>query len=105
MTFGQCIELAHAKLLRVPGRWAMRRVLQFLWNWKISAIPPDAVPYMTGQYIMNTDRLKKFLGSDYERVIEKTNFEAFADSFQEELITAETQSTPRKIKILNHREH
>ena len=82
LTFGQCIELAHAKLLRVPGQWTMRRVLQFLWNWNISAIPPDAVPYMTGQYIMNTDRLKKFLGSDYERVIEKTNLEAFADSFQ-----------------------
>ncbi len=82
LTFGQCIELAHAKLLRVPGQWGMRRVLQFLWNWKISAIPPDAVPYMTGQYTMNTDRLKKFLGSDYERVIQKTNFEAFADSFR-----------------------
>ena len=82
LTFAQCIEMAHAKLLRVPGEWAMRRVLQFLWNWNISAIPPDAVPYMTGQYIMNTDRLKGFLGDDYERVIEKTNFEAFADSFQ-----------------------
>jgi nucleoside-diphosphate-sugar epimerase len=82
MTFAQCIEMAHAKLLRVPGPWAMRRVLQFLWSWNISAIPPDAVPYMTGEYIMNTDRLKKFLGSDYERVIEKTNQEAFADSFQ-----------------------
>jgi nucleoside-diphosphate-sugar epimerase len=82
LTFAQCIELAHAKLLRVPGEWAMRRVLQFLWNWNISAIPPDAVPYMTGQYIMNTDRLKGFLGGDYERVIEKTNLEAFADSFQ-----------------------
>jgi nucleoside-diphosphate-sugar epimerase len=81
LTFAQCIELAHAKLLRVPGRWGMRRVLQFLWNWNISAIPPDAVPYMTGQYIMNTDRLKIFLGEDYGRVIEKTNFEAFADSF------------------------
>ncbi len=83
LTFAQCIELAHAKLLRVPGEWAMRRVLQFLWNWNISAIPPDAVPYMTGQYIMNTDRLKGFLGEDYERVIEKTNLEAFADSFQQ----------------------
>src|SRR4030081_878753 len=82
LTFAQCIELAHAKLLRVPGQWGMGRVLQFLWNWKISAIPPDAVPYMTGEYIMNTDRLKKFLGEDYERVIEKTNFEAFADWFQ-----------------------
>jgi nucleoside-diphosphate-sugar epimerase len=82
MTFAQCIEMAHAKLLRVPGKWTMRRVLQFLWNWRISAIPPDAVSYMTGQYIMNTDRLRKFLGSDYDRVIEKTNAEAFADSFQ-----------------------
>ncbi len=84
MTFAQCIEAAHAKLLRVPGLWAMRRILQTLWDWKISAIPPDAVPYMTGQYIMNTDRLKKFLGNDYERVIEKTNLEAFADAFQKD---------------------
>lgn len=82
LTFGQCIEAAHAKLLRVPGQWGMRQVLQFLWKVNISSIPPDAVPYMTGQYIMNTDRLKKFLGSDYERVITKTNSEAFADSFQ-----------------------
>jgi nucleoside-diphosphate-sugar epimerase len=81
MTFAQCIELAKAKLIRVPGKWGMRRVLQFLWNRKISAIPPDAVPYMTGQYIMNTERLQKFLGSDYDRVITRTNTEAFADSF------------------------
>jgi nucleoside-diphosphate-sugar epimerase len=83
LSFAQCIEMAHAKLRRVPGLWAMRRVLQFLWDWNISAIPPDAVPYMTGQYIMNTDRLKKFLGTDYDRVITKTNADAFADSFQE----------------------
>jgi nucleoside-diphosphate-sugar epimerase len=82
LTFGQCIETANAKLLRVPGQWGMRQVLQLLWSWNVSAIPPDAVPYMTGQYIMNTDRLKKFLGDDYERVITKTNLEAFADSFQ-----------------------
>jgi nucleoside-diphosphate-sugar epimerase len=82
LTFSQCIELAQAKLLRVPGPWAMRRVLQFLWDWNISAIPPDAVPYMTGQYIMNTDRLKKFLGNDYPLVMQNTNAEAFADSFE-----------------------
>jgi len=82
LTFGQCIEMAKARLLRVPGRWGMRRVLELLWTLKISAIPPDAVPYMTGQYIMNTERLKKFLGDDYERVIAKTNSEAFADSFR-----------------------
>jgi nucleoside-diphosphate-sugar epimerase len=81
LTFAQCIEMAHAKLMRVPGRWGMRRVLELLWKLKISAIPPDAVPYMSSQYIMNTERLKQFVGDDYERVIEKTNAEAFADSF------------------------
>jgi nucleoside-diphosphate-sugar epimerase len=82
MTFSHCINLADSKLIRVPGRWAMRQVLQFLWNRNISAIPPAAVPYMTGQYTMNTDRLRKFLARDYEQVIQKTNIEAFADSFQ-----------------------
>ena len=79
MSFAQCIQLAHAKLVRVPGMWAMHQVLKFFWNRKISSIPPDAIPYMTGQYTMNTDRLKNFLGGDYERVIEKTSQEAFTD--------------------------
>lgn len=82
LTFGRCIEMAQAKLIRVPGKWAMRQVLKFLWNQKISAIPPDAVPYMTGQYIMNTDRLRAFLGPEYEHVIRYTIADAFADSFR-----------------------
>ena len=82
LTFEQCIGMAQAKLLRVPGKWGMRQVLKWLWRLKLSAIPPDAVPYMTGQYVMNTDRLKKFLGPDYERVIRYTIADAFADSFR-----------------------
>jgi len=85
LTFEQCIRMAQAKLLRVPGKWGMRRVLQWLWSLKLSAIPPDAVPYMTGQYIMNTDRLKKFLGPDYEQVIRYTIADAFADSFKKSI--------------------
>lgn len=80
LTFGQCIEMAHAKLVRVPGTWAMQQVLKFLWKRQISAIPPEAVPYMTGQYIMNTDRLRRFLGPEYEEVIRYTIADAFADS-------------------------
>jgi len=81
LTFSRCIDIAQAKLVRVPGRAAMRLVLDFLWKRGISAIPPEAVPYMTGQYIMNTDRLKKFLGEDYEKVIRHTVVDAFSDSF------------------------
>jgi nucleoside-diphosphate-sugar epimerase len=82
LTFARCIEMAQAKLVQVPGKWAMRQVLRFLWQWKISAIPPEALPYMTGQYIMNTDRLRRFLGPEYEHVIRYTVADAFADSFR-----------------------
>lgn len=81
LTFARCIEMAQAKLMRAPGKWAFRQVLQFLWNWGISAIPPEALPYMTGEYTMNTDRLRNFLGPDYEGVIRYTISDAFADSF------------------------
>jgi nucleoside-diphosphate-sugar epimerase len=81
LTFGRCVEMANAKLLRVPGTWAMEQVLKFLWKRKISAIPPEAVPYMTSEYIMNTDRLRRFLGPEYEHVIRYSITDAFADSF------------------------
>ncbi len=82
LTFGRCVEMARAKLIRVPGKWAMRQVLKFLWWQQISAIPPEAVPYMSGQYIMNTERLRRFLGPEYEDVIRYTIADAFADSFR-----------------------
>jgi nucleoside-diphosphate-sugar epimerase len=81
LTFGRCVEIAQAKLVRAPGKWAMGKVLEFLWNRQISAIPPEALPYMTGEYIMNTDRLRMFLGAQYENVLRHTIAEAFADSF------------------------
>ena len=82
LTFGRCVEMAEAKLVRVPGKWAMRLVLKFLWKRQISAIPPEALPYMTSEYIMNTDRLRSFLGADYEKVMRYTIADAFADSFR-----------------------
>jgi nucleoside-diphosphate-sugar epimerase len=81
LTFARCIEMADARLLRVPGKWAFRLLLEFLWKSGISAIPPEAAPYMTGEYIMNTDRLQRFLGQNYEDVIRYTIADAFADCF------------------------
>jgi nucleoside-diphosphate-sugar epimerase len=82
LTFARCIEIAQAKLVRVPGKWAMALVLKFLWKRQISAIPPEAIPYMSGEYIMNTDRLRVFLGGEYEHVMRNTIADAFADSFK-----------------------
>jgi nucleoside-diphosphate-sugar epimerase len=92
LTFGRCIQIAQAKLLRVPGKWAMRLVLRFLWKRQVSAIPPEALPYMTGEYIMNTDRLRNFLGGEYENVIRHTIAGAFADSFKTTPAPAESAS-------------
>jgi nucleoside-diphosphate-sugar epimerase len=81
LTFERCIEMAQARLLRVPGKSAFRLTLRLLWKRGISAIPPEALPYMTGEYIMNTKRLQEFLGADYEKVIRYTVADAFADCF------------------------
>jgi nucleoside-diphosphate-sugar epimerase len=81
LTCARCLELAQAKLIRVPGKWAFRAVLQLMWKLGISAIPPEALPYMTGEYLMDTERLRKFLGEDYESVIRYTIADAFADCF------------------------
>jgi nucleoside-diphosphate-sugar epimerase len=81
LSFARCLEIANSKRLVVPGKLALRLVLELLWKLGISAIPPAALPYMTGEYIMNTDRLREFLGGDYERVIRLTVEEAFADCF------------------------
>ena len=49
---------------RLPGKAAFRLARQALWKLGIVAIPPDAAPYMMGEYTMNTDRLRKFLGRE-----------------------------------------
>jgi nucleoside-diphosphate-sugar epimerase len=95
LTFERCIEIAQAKLLRLPGKLAFGVALKALWKLGIVAIPPEAAPYMTGEYMMNTDRLRKFLGENYEDVIRYTIADAFADCFKKTLAAepaAETQA-------------
>ena len=86
LTFERCIEIAQASLWRLPGKFAFRMALKALWRLGIVAIPPEAAPYMTGEYIMNTDRLRKFLGENYEDVIRYTIADAFADCFKSEAV-------------------
>jgi len=40
-------------------------VLEALWKSGISAIPPEALPYMTGEYTMDTSHLQSWLGARY----------------------------------------
>ena len=81
VTFEDAAALAHARVVQVPGKWMMREILSLLWSWGVSGIPPEATPYMCGSYLVDTSRLKQFLGSDYEKVIQYSVATALQDSF------------------------
>jgi nucleoside-diphosphate-sugar epimerase len=81
ITLKRCVEIAKSKLLRVPGEWTMRQVLRLLWKIGISGGAPEAAEYLSGNAIMNTDRLREFLGPYHEDVIQYTVADAFADCF------------------------
>lgn len=81
ITVQRSIELSGAKLKRVPSRAVFSAVLRLLWNFGITSVPPEALPYLIGSYTMDTTRLQQFLGSDYPRVIRYTVEDALRDSF------------------------
>jgi nucleoside-diphosphate-sugar epimerase len=80
LTIRRCVEMSRCKLLRMPGRWASRLLLAYAWKTGLSAVPPEIEPYTYGECIMKTDRLRAFLGADYEQVIRYTVADAFAES-------------------------
>ena len=78
----RCAEIAHAKITAVPTRALCKFILEMAWKFEISDFPPEAFPYFVGEYLMDTSRLKQFLGRDYETVMRYTVEDALADSFQ-----------------------
>src|SRR5262249_51761655 len=60
--------------------WACKAALEFAWRRGLSAIPPEMAPYMLGESIMRTERLRNFLGRDHEEVIRYTVEDAFRES-------------------------
>ena len=82
LTYEQCINIAKAKLVRVPTERLLDLVLQFFWKMRISTIPPDVMPYMLSDTVMDTARLQEFLGAEYKNVIKYPVAEAFAECFK-----------------------
>jgi nucleoside-diphosphate-sugar epimerase len=78
----RCAEIAHARIKRVPTRAACAVILRMLWKWKISSIPPEALPYMIGSYTMDTTRLQRFLGTEYPKIIQYSVEDALRDCFE-----------------------
>ena len=84
LSYGECVRLANAKLVRVPSEQLFKFVLHVLWRLRISTIPPDVAGYMTTDTVMNTTRLQEFLGADYKEVIRHPIAEAFAECFKKD---------------------
>jgi len=82
ITLQRCVEIANASVKRVPSRGVYRTILRLMWKWGITAIPPEALPYMIGSYTMDTSRLQSLLGADYEQVMQYSVEEALRDSFE-----------------------
>ena len=81
ITIHMAARIAKQKIVRLPSsRWC-RWALALLWKLGISSVPPEALPYMTGSYLMDASRLRAFLGADYPDVIRYTTEEALADTF------------------------
>jgi nucleoside-diphosphate-sugar epimerase len=79
VSLGRCLEIAGGKTRPLPSllfRWAVR----LRWELGLAALPPEALPYLTGSCTTDTSRLRAFLGGDYERVIEHTVEEALTES-------------------------
>ncbi len=81
ITVERCAEIAQAQIKRVPTRAVYSAILRMLWKWRISAIPPEALPYMIGSYTMDTSQLQEFLGDGYPQVIQYSVEDALRDSF------------------------
>jgi nucleoside-diphosphate-sugar epimerase len=82
LTLATCAKIANIGIKRLYGRALCRMVLNLLWKLNISAVPPEAFPYLVGSYVMETARLRIFLGDDYRKVIQYTCEEAFASTFK-----------------------
>ncbi len=81
LTLERCLEIGRTRRVRLPGPAGVRAALQLLWKLGISAVPPEATPYITTTYLMDLSRLREFLGNAYERVMRYTVEDALVDSF------------------------
>ncbi len=81
ISIAQCAEIARARIVRLPSSWLCAKVMELLWGWEVSAVPPDAFPYISGSCTVSTRRLRELLGSDFGDVIRYSTEAALRESF------------------------
>jgi nucleoside-diphosphate-sugar epimerase len=94
LTVAQCAEIAQAGITRLPTEALCRRVIASMWTAGATAIPPDSFPYLIGSYTMDTMKLQRLLGGEYEHVVRFTNEQALAAAFESREASAQVQNAP-----------
>ncbi len=97
VTIERMVQLANQKLVRLPSRALVKRILKYLWDRGATDFPPEAFPYLVGNYTMDLTRMQHFLGADYESVLRFTIEEALADSFAPVEKQSVSQSVPQSV--------
>lgn len=75
-----CAAAARARLFRLPSYRLVQSLFSLLWWCGLSGVPPKSLPYFTGSYVMNCDRLRALLGDDFDTLIRHTSEEALRDA-------------------------
>jgi nucleoside-diphosphate-sugar epimerase len=78
----RCLQIAGAGVKHLPGKDLCRRAMRMLWDWGVSDISPRVQDYLLGSCILETAKLRSFLGEDYRSVIQHTCEEALMESFK-----------------------
>src|SRR5579864_4324306 len=81
LSLRRCTEIAQLPVKHLPGIGLCRKAFNFLWNHGISEVPPEVLPYILGACVLETARLRVFLGEHYRSVIQSTCEEALTESF------------------------
>lgn len=96
VTIHLAARIAGQKIIQLPTAGLCGLALRLLWKLGISSVPPDALPYLIGSYLMETTRLRAFLGTDYSNVIRYTTEQALKDTFEttsEPIVSLATSAT------------
>jgi len=79
VTARDCARLGSLAFVRVPFYPLVALLYRVFWGLGLSSVPPEALPYFAGSYVMDTSRLERLLGSDYNEVVRYTSEEAVRD--------------------------
>ena len=80
ITGDDCAWLGGLKMLRLPSYGLVKLLYHIGWMLGISSVPPEALPYFAGSYVMDTGKLERLLGEEYNQLVRHTSEESVRET-------------------------